>query len=171
MARTSRLWIPVLVGLLVAGALGFGGGGAVATEPRVTTATIMIPAAAFIPATDGEDYHTYGEYLQALIPSSFFAPLTFPVPVVNIKKITMYVHDDSLTEGVCVWLNRAAPSAADSETMGGVCTSGTSTVNPQVLSSTDIDPRRVNTANYGPYLYMDLAPGVNFYGVKILYSY
>jgi hypothetical protein len=166
MTRTSRLWVPVLVGLLVAGVLGVGGGGAVAAEPRVTTVSIMIPAAAFIP-TYGSDYFSMGSYLAVASGSgSFTAPLSFPVPVVDIKKITAYTYDNSGGASVCVSLYRARPMEASEDYAGQVCTVDASA--PQYGSTTAISPRRMNTAFHAPYLWVFISgPDVKLYGVRI----
>ncbi len=171
MTRTNRLWIPVLVGLLVAALLGPTGGGAVtAAEPRIATGSIMIPAAAFIP-TYNSDYFSMGSYLAVASGSgSFTAPLSFPVPIVNIKKITAYAYDNSGGASVCVSLYRARPIDASEDYAGQVCTVNASA--PQYASTTVISPRRVNTAFHAPYLWVVLSgPDVNLYGVKIAYSY
>jgi hypothetical protein len=173
MARTSRLWIPMLVGLLVAGLLGVGGGGAVAAETRVTTASIMIPAAAFIPAQDDYDYTNNGYGLQVTSGTGgFIAPLSFPVPVVNIKRITLYAYDNDPSNQVCVKLYRARPADADRDNTGGsLCTSDVYTA-PQVLYQTAFNPRRVTTASQSAYLWVGLyGPTVALYGVKVTYSY
>jgi len=172
MVRMKRLWVPVLVGLLVAGVLGVGGGGAVAVEPRLTTASIMIPAAAFIPTTDNWDYSTGGNYLAVSGGNSgFSAPVSFPVPVVSIKKITLYAYDNTNLSAVCASPYRANPAAATQVLQGIICTSGASTLDPQVLITTAISPRRVNTAIHGAQLWVDLGPGTKFYGVKVTYTH
>jgi hypothetical protein len=171
MTALRRPWIPVLVGLLVAGVLGVGGGGAAAVEPRLTTASIMIPAAAFIPAEDDYDYANNGREMWVASGSGYFgAPLSFPVAVVNIKKITLYAFDNDGAAMVCVTLYRARPADASEDNTGGVCTSDGSA--PQYASTTTISPRRVTTASQGAYLWVSLsAPGVKLYGVKVNYSY
>ena len=81
----------------------------------------MIPAAAFIP-TYNSDYFSMGSYLAVASGSgSFTAPLSFPVPIVNIKKIAAYAYDNSGGASVCVSLYRARPIDA-SEPAGQVCT-------------------------------------------------
>ena len=57
---SRRLWFPVPVALLVAVLVG--PTGVTAVEPRVTTTSIMIPAAAFIPNTDDYDYANLPNY-------------------------------------------------------------------------------------------------------------
>ena len=170
MARTSRLWVPVLVGLLVAVLLG--PAGVTATAPRVTTASIMIPASAFSPTMDDLDYENRGFRLQVTSASgAFFAPLSFPVPVINIKKITLYAYDNDPSSQVCLTLYRARPADADRDLTGGsVCTSDASA--PQYASTTAISPRRVTTAFQGAYLWVTVySPSVKLYGVKVNYSY
>ena len=172
MARTSRLWIPLLVGLLVAGALGVGGGGAVATEPRVTTASIMVPASAFIPTKDDFDYDNGGDSLQVTSGTgAFIAPLSFPVPVVNIKKITVYAHDNTASALISASVYRSRPADGEEDHAGSVATVDSS-ADPQVVSMTAISPRRVTTATHGPYLWVWFTgSGVRLYGVKVTYSY
>jgi hypothetical protein len=168
MTRTSKLWVPVLVGCLVTVLLG--PAGVTAAEPRVTTASIMIPAAAFIP-TYGSDYFSLGSYLSMASGSgSFTASLSFPVPVVNIKKITAYAYDNSGVASVCVSLYRARPMEASEDYAGEVCTVDASA--PQYASTTTIFTSRVNTAFHAPYLWVVISgPDVKLYGVRINYSY
>jgi hypothetical protein len=163
----------LVAGVLVAGVLGVGGGGAVAAEPRVTTASIMIPASAFIPNRDDCDYDNSGDSLQVTSGTcGFIAPLSFPVPVVDIKRITLYAYDNDKSSQVCVKLYRARPVDGSQDSTGGsLCTSDVYTA-PQVLYKTAINPRRVNTASQGAYLWVYLTgPTVALYGVKVTYSY
>jgi hypothetical protein len=171
MTALRRLWVPLLVSLLVAGVLSVGGGAATAAEPRLTTASIMIPAAAFIP-TYNSDYFSLGLYLAVASGSgSFTAPLSFPVQVVNIKKITAYAYDDSSGASVCVSLYRARPMDASEDYAAQVCTADGTAV-PQYAATTVISPRRVNTAFHAPYLWVVISgPDVKLYGVKVNYSY
>ena len=171
MARTRRLWFPLLAGLLVAGVLGVGGVGAAALEPRTVTASIMVPAAAFNPNTDDWDYINQGFNIAMNDGSgNFTAPLSFPVGVVNIKRITLYAYDSG-AEKVCATLYRSRPPAGDEGLTGTVCTAD-SAADPQTAYTTAISPRQVNTAFHGPYLRVYLSsPSVYFYGVKITYSY
>ena len=119
MVWTRRLWVPLLVAVLVAGVLGVGGGGAVAVEPRVTTRSIMIPAGAFIPTEDDNDYMSNGIALSVESGvGRFTAPILVPVPVVNIKKITLYAYDNDAADTLCVYMYRAAPGTADEVGMG-----------------------------------------------------
>ena len=173
MARTTRLWIPLLVGCLVAVLLGPAGGSAVtATEPRTVTASIMIPAAAFIPTRDDWDYYNGGLYLNAATGNSMFqAPLAFPVPQLNIRRITLYAFDDTAAQDVCASLIRSDPrNGAYGTGMGQVCTSD-SALTPQVATTTAISPRRINTATYGPHLLVIVDPETTLYGVKVTYTY
>ena len=170
MARTNRFWIPVLVGLLVAVLLG--PAGVTATEPRVTVTAVMVPAAAFIPASDTFVYGNGGRTLSVLSGhGSFTAPLFFPVPVVRINRITLYAFDNSSPAMICVQLFRTRPAAAAEDEAGQVC-SGNSAIDPQVAYTTAIDPRQVGATVQGAYLWVYLSdPGVRLYGVKVNYSY
>ena len=60
----------------------------------MTTASIMIPAAAFIPTTTRTTSACGGTLPWLSGSGCFTAPLSFPVPVVNIKKITVYAYDN-----------------------------------------------------------------------------
>jgi hypothetical protein len=167
MTRTRRLWVPVLAGLLAAGLLGVGSGGAVAVEPRTVTESIMVSAATFTPSGDNWDYDNNGSYLILRTgPGAFSAPLSLPVAAVNIKRITLYAQ-----RGVCVHLFRSRPAAATFDHAGMVCTAD-STAASQTVHTTEISPRQVNTEFHSPYLWVYLSePNVYFYGVKITYTY
>ena len=143
-----------------------------ATEPRTVTANIMIPAAAFIPTRDDWDYYNGGIYLTATTGNSMFqAPLSFPVPEVNIRRITLYAFDDSAPQDLCASLIRAYPPyGAFGTDMGQVCTSD-SPLTPQVVTTTAISPRRISTTTYGPHLLVSIDPDTNLYGVKVTYTY
>ncbi len=172
MVASTRLWAPLVVGLLVAGALGIGGSGAAAVEPRVTAGSIMIPASAFIPATGGLDYYNLGSDLHVHGAGEFYAPLWFPAPVVDIKKVTIYAYDNQAAAQVCVTLWRTRPAGPNFlDNAGQVCT-GDSTALPQVRYLTAIAPRRVNTAQQGSYLEVDFSGSEVFLGgVRVSYSY
>lgn len=168
MTMTSRrLWVPALAGLLVAVLLG--PAGATAVEPRTVTASIMIPAAAFMPTRDDSGYFNAGSYLTGGADGTFLAPLSFPVPVVNIKRITLYAWDNGLGS-VCAQLHRSRPAAGTKDYAGFVCTVD-STTDPQTVYTTAINPSQVNTAFHGPYLAVTFFGPVKLYGVKVNYSY
>lgn len=168
---SRRLWVPLLAGLLVAGMLGVAGGGAAAVEPRATTASIMIPAAAFIPASDDSDYINNGRVLfLGAGTATFTAPVSFPAPVVSIKRITLYAYDNDAGQ-VCASLYRSRPLEATEDYAGGICT-GNSAAEPQTVYTTAINPKQVNTTLHGPYLWVTLFdPTVRFFAVKVTYSY
>jgi len=171
MARTKRLWVPLLVALLVAVLLG--PGVVAGAEPRATvTRSIMIPGAAFTPIDDQQDYSVgvSGVMGGAMGTTTLFAPLWFPVTVVNIKKITLYAYDGSATGDLWLWLNRAYPPGVTSmEPLGQVGTAGS--IGTQVVSTTVISPRQTNTANYALMLHVEIRPSTRLNGVKITYSY
>jgi hypothetical protein len=172
MATTRRLWVPVLVGLLVAVLLG--PAGVTATEPRTVTAKIMIPAAAFIPSQDVQgdwDYNNTGAGLQPYpLPGRFVAPVPTPEPSVSIRRITIYASD-----GVCVELHRFTPAAAavgviyDTK-MTTACTALRGGLY-QTVYSTVRRPSTVNRSNHGLYLWADIDASRVLRGVQITYTY
>jgi len=173
MTRTRILSTALLLALLVAAVLSLPGdeGQAAAVEPRTTTANIMIPAAAFTPTNSNFGYAFDNRELVAAGGFAYFvAPLTFPVPVVDIQKLTLYSFDNGAGTSVAVDLYRTEPASAAFRYTGGVFTAD-SPNDPQVVSSTAFNPRRVNTALHGAYLRLYLVPGLKFYGVKVTYSY
>jgi len=171
MATTRRLSTGLLVALLAAVLVGPGGGEVTAAEPRVTVRHIMVPAAAFIPSMDGLDYFNGGGVLEMNSGlGTFTAPLLFPAIVVDIRRITLYAYDNA-PSSVCVALYRAYPPGASQVYAGQVCTTGASATDPQVLYTTTLSPRQVNTALHGPFLALVLSGDTKFYGVKVTYSY
>ena len=174
MARTRMVSTALLLALLVAVLLSLpaGGGQAGAVEPRTTTAKIMIPAAAFIPAASWMDY-TGGDFLMTSDLASFFAPLAFPVPVVNIKSITVYATDMQPDDSVCVYLYRSSPIHGHEGTRfsGQACTTDSS-ADPQAATNLRrIYPSLVNTAVHGSYLWASVTGGAFMYGVQVTYTY
>ncbi len=71
----------------------------------------MIPAGAFIPTEDDNDYieATASHLSVESGVGRFTAPILVPVPVVNIKKITLYAYDNDAADTLCVYMYRAAP--------------------------------------------------------------
>jgi len=170
MFTIRRLWLPLLVAALVAVLIG--PSTVTAAEPRAVTGKLMIPAASFIPNSDGVDYDNSGYYLSLGSGSgSFTAPLVFPVQTVRIKKITLYAYDNGMGN-VYAGLYRASPPGGDEINLGSVITVDSS-ADPQTASTTVVNPRQVNTAVAAPYLWVTLtAPGsLRLYGMAVLYSY
>jgi hypothetical protein len=171
MQKAKRLWVPVLAAGLIALAIGPGGSAVTAAEPRVTTASIMISAADFIPTTDDWDYSNNGYWVNVGSGNANFSKgLDFPVGVVTIKRITLYALDDAPGAEVCISLYRARPVDADEDPAASLCSTDASA--PQAPYTTAIDPRRVARASQQAYLWVHLSgPGVKFYAVKVTYSY
>jgi hypothetical protein len=173
MATTRRLWGPVLAGLLVAVLLSPAGGAVMATEPRVTTANFMIPAAAFIPSNNEWSYSNNGNFLQVnsggLGYGHFFTPVQLPVPEATITKITLYAYDNHAAQ-VTVSLYRVRPAAANEKALGAAGTTD-SMANPQAAQAT-VSGGLVSAATQGAYLHLGISgTGVRFYGVRITYTY
>ena len=170
MARMRRLWVPVLVGCLVAVLLG--PAGVTATEPRTVTASIMIQASAFTPDNESGGYTNNGIYLSTSAGSylGFVAPIVLPVSTASIRRITLYAYDNSAA-GVCVTLRRARPAAASGDSAAKVCSSN-SPSDPQTVGSATISPRQVDTSFHGPMLYAEFSgEAIRLYGVKVTYTY
>ena len=169
------MWAPMLVAVLVAVLLGVPGSSAevAAVEPRLTTASIMIPAAAFIATTNNWDYDNNGYYLKMNAGNgNFSALLAFPVSAVKIKKITLFAYDNDPSYDICAKLYRPSPAAGTEILTGSACTVGANIGNPQAPSTTAISPNGTNTAIHGAYLWVTIGgPGVQFYGVKVTYTY
>jgi hypothetical protein len=170
---TRRLWVPLLVGLLVAALIG--PGMVAGAEPRVTvTKALMIPAAAAIPISTYMEYNNVGSQvrIEGSGEGGFTVPLSFPVSVVTIRRITVYAYDNDASHDVGVALRRTYPPDNTEVGLGWVTTSGASTADPQSVTSSAISNRTVSTANYGLFLWIQMAGGsTRLYGVKILYSY
>jgi hypothetical protein len=172
-----RLRVPppaVLVAALVAvlvGPLGSGEQARAGVEPRTTAAAVMIPAGAFLAASGSLDYLGDGAVVITHNDGTLVAPLSFPVPVVSIRRITLYVLDESADNDACLYLFRGDPAAGTTLRLGEVCTTGADPTDPQAWTTTDIGPRQVNTAARGAYLSLTLKDGVKVYGVKINYTY
>jgi len=130
----------------------------------------MVPAAAFIPTSPTTSFYNSGVGISSGPgTANLFAPVSFPVPVVNIKKITVYAYDNSASQ-LCVSILRTRPADAGEDLQAFLCTENGSA--PQYMATTDIAFRRVATANQGVYLALGFyGSGVTLYGVKINYSY
>ncbi|MFH1330371.1 MAG: hypothetical protein ABIJ48_06970 [Actinomycetota bacterium] len=172
MTLTRKITVPLLAGLLVAALVGMspGGDSAIAAPQARTGGKIMIAAASFIPTTDNWDYSNNGYSLATTGNSgNFTAPIPFPVPVVNIKKIILYAYDNG-AGSVCATVYRASPPTGNELNLGAVCTTD-QVAYPQDPSTSAISPRRANTALVGPYLWVTVPEEAQFFGVSVLYSY
>ena len=88
----------------------------------------------------------------------------------NIRKITLIAYDNTAPEEVCVTLFRAQPLGASESDAVSVCTAD-STADPQRVATSAISPRKMNTVNHGPYLWLSTGANVTFYGVQVVYSH
>jgi hypothetical protein len=167
---SRRLWVPLLVALLVAALIG--PGVMTGAEPRATvTRALMIPAAAAIPGWSDMDYSNNGGTLTLGSGiGTFSIPLSFAVPVVTLKRITLYAYDNGPGSQASANLWRTYPPEAAQAWLGTAATIDGAD-DPQTVTTTTISPRTVNTANYGLFLAVHLSGTAKFYGVKILYSY
>ena len=97
--------------------------GVTAAEPRLTTASIMIPAAAFQPAANTLGYGAdYGSLWATSGRPVFYAAVAFPVPVVTIRRITLYALDTG-SGSVCAGPMRSRPVDGSGDVQAApVCT-------------------------------------------------
>jgi hypothetical protein len=166
MSRIHRLSIPVVLAALVAVLVG----PSMATAATEITERVMIPASAFIPASDNYDYDNSGHTLQMNTGSGYFtAPLTLPAQKVRMKRIALYAYDNG-AGNVCAHLYRAEPTVANETHQAGVCTSD-NTDSPQKVDAGTSFPRFVNTGMQGPYLWVSVSDLALLHGVTVTYSY
>ncbi|MBN2113857.1 MAG: hypothetical protein JW785_07005 [Acidimicrobiia bacterium] len=147
---------------------------AVATgAPRNTTSTLLVGPSALIPATDDTDYSNAGSWLMTDGSqwAYFVAPLDFPVPEATVRRITLFAQDNSAAARVCTHLYRALPRRAADVEQAMVC-SENSAASPQVVSTTQIAPRKIETGRHAPYLLVGVSGATaRFYGVLVTYRY
>ncbi|MFH1329899.1 MAG: hypothetical protein ABIJ48_04510 [Actinomycetota bacterium] len=171
MKQSRRLWAPALVALAVTALIGLPTGGdqvAAAGDARTIVANLMIPAGAFSPATDDVDFSNYGTRVRTITGSgTFVAPITFPVPEVRIRRITLYALDIP-AQAVAVELYRTSPATGSYVISGAVIGTG----GFGASTTTDIAPRLVKTAIHGAHLELYLSdPAAEAYGIKVTYAY
>ncbi|MBN2113858.1 MAG: hypothetical protein JW785_07010 [Acidimicrobiia bacterium] len=176
MVSHKRL-LPVLLvaGLIVAGAVGPGATGSEASavaEARTTIHTMVVPAAAFVPAFGNFEYVNGGDELSTLngFPG-YVAAVHFPYPEVTIKRITLYAHDNGSGD-FTVHLGRSRPATGAGAIIATLQSSGQSTTDSRAFTTAAISPRVVNSAYHGVYLalFPPAGPTYQFYGVVIRYA-
>lgn len=142
------------------------------TEPPVRVASLMVPASAFIPATDGVVYYNNGSDLRIAGNSlAFYAPVWLPVPEVRVEKFTIIAYDNVPGADLCVSLEVNGPLENTDERLGEICT-GTGPVLPQIRELADLDHREVDTSHQALSVYAYFSgPDVFLGGVQITYSY
>jgi len=171
MARMRRFWAPMLVALLVAALLGPTGGAVTAIEPRLVTANLMVPAGAFVPVRATDGYQNAGTLLWTDTGGDFLASITFPVPIVTIRKITLYSLDTDAAGEACAALFRTRPTQGSEDTAAfGLCSTD-DPGDPGVVSTAVANFRRVDTATQGAILQLFLSGAVGVRGVKVTYTY
>jgi len=164
-----RAKTPVLVGLLAAVLVGVSGATSRA-EPRTVTGTIMIPqrlSCRWTVTTPGRHRTTTDSWGWERSGRRF----EFPVPLVSVRRITLYAGDGSAVMNVCAHLYRSAPATGAFVETGFTCTVYPAPGDPQASFSTDISPRRVDTRLHGSFVLVDLYPSLSLYGVQITYAY
>lgn|GEM_PF-1523505 len=176
MVSHKRL-LPVLLvaGLIVAGAVGPGATGSEASavsEARSPLHTLVVPAAAFVPAYGTFDYVNSGYELASLSGfPGYVALVQFPYPAVTIKRIILYAYDNGSGD-FTVHLGRSRPATGAGAITAILKSNGQSTADPRAFTTAAISPRVVNSAYHGVYLTLlpPTGPTYNFYGVVIRYE-
>jgi hypothetical protein len=163
MRATRRVLLPVLAALIVGAFVGGGAAGA-GTEPRVTTRTVTIPAAAFTPIYDDTDYSKGPADLHVTSGSG-----TFEAP---IKKVVFYCVDAG-AGNLILGLYRVQLAEDRTVLLGEVYSAGSGWTMQEVTLS-GFSPRRI-TGAYGAVLNISLPgtypQGYGFMGAKVTYSY
>lgn len=169
MAWLRRALTPVLVGLLALVLVG-APGAAGRAERQTVVGRIMIPAAAFVPV-DGDNGWSSPDGNRLMGEGKFRAPVEFPVPSVNVRRITLYASDWSAVMNVCAHLFRSTPATGAFVETGFTCTQYPSPGDPQATFTTDISPRRVDTRVHGSFVVVHLYSSLSLYGVQVVYAY
>jgi len=171
---TKHLWTALLVAVLILAAALWptgNGPGAEAAPAARTTYTITVPAAAFTPGLDGQDY-TSGGFMHVTSGMGYFvAPVFFPQPVVTVQGITLHAYDNG-GHDVLVGMLRERPATGGEAQMVSLTSSGQSTTDPRSFPTNTISYRTVNSRYHGVYLLLLLpgGPDYKFYGVTIRYQ-
>jgi len=161
---STAMLVPVLLSL--PGEEGQAG----AVEPRLTTASMVIPAAAFTPSGNQWNYSNNGNFLRVGSGyGHFFAPVQLPLSEATITRITLYAYDNHPAQ-VCAVLYRIRPATAVEKALRVACTTD-STADPRA-SPAVITGGLVNQGSQSAYLHLSISgTGVRLYGVKVTYTY
>jgi hypothetical protein len=107
----------------------------VSAAPRaaVVTKYLMIPAAAFNVVQDGKDYVNYGRHVLFVHSSkgAFVAPVYLPHGA-RIRMIKLFAVDNSTEKDLCAKLNQLFPNSGGAQTVGQVCTTGSSGIQQSI---------------------------------------
>jgi hypothetical protein len=184
MKKTRMLCLPVLLGLLLIGALvGVASARPNARPLQQAWRVLTVASQACIPENWGEAwYHAGGdgEYLRCNnAVCHFVCPVDFPaageqaVGAVNVKRLTMYAYDynSGVAQDTWVELNKTYPPTGAMVIMATAGTLGASTADPQAVMDTSIASNPVYRTQ-GPYLFV-VIPQVNIkvYGFFIHYTW
>lgn len=174
MSTIRKVVIPVLLAFLIALVLApLTGSGRADAEPRLTTRTVTIPAAAFTAIDSNADYTKLEANLAVRSGTGTFeAPVYFEAPVVQVRKVVFYVVDGGASAvGTAVY---RAQLAEDRTIQLGNAYSTGSDWTVQTVTVSDLSERRVSGA-YGLVLWVNLPgtypQGYKFLGAKVTYSY
>lgn len=141
--------------------------------PRTTTGTLLVGPSALLSASDDTDYSNAGSWLMTDGSqwAYFVAPLDLPVPEATVRRITLFAQDDSASARVCAHLYRALPRRAAHVEQAMVC-SNDSAASPQVVSTTQTTPRKIETGRHAPCLLVGVSGATaRFFGVLVTYRH
>lgn len=175
LGRQRVLPILLLTGLILVGAVAPGGAESEAsavTEARASVHTLVVPAAAFVPAYEGFEYVNGGDELSTLNGfAGFIAAVHFPYPEVTIKRVTLYAYDNGGDDFI-LNVGRSRPATGVGAIIATVHSSGQSTADSRAFTTAAVSPRVVNSAYHGVYLalFPPAGPSYQFYGVVIRYA-
>jgi len=171
----SKRLLPVLLtaALIVGAAIWPSGDGteAEAAPSARTTYTMVVPAAAFYPGFDGQDYTSGGSLGMTSGMGFFVAPVSFPQALVTVTGITLHAYDNGPYD-LTVVMQRVRPAVGREVTMASLGSSGQSTTDPRSFTTAAVHSRTVDARYHSVYLVVMQPGGVNykFYGVTIRYE-
>jgi hypothetical protein len=97
-----------------------------APRAAVVTKYLLIPAAAFTPEHDGEDYRNMGKELRAMSGGVvFYAPVYLPNGA-RIRAFKLFAYDSNETSDIGAYLNVSYPKVVSGKQLGSVITTGSS---------------------------------------------
>jgi hypothetical protein len=178
MKSLKRLSIPVLLGvLLIATVAGVASARPNARPLQQPWRVLTIPTSHCSADSDDDDFDHSGPSIACDSGTcNFVCPAHFPaageqaVGAVNVKRVTMYVHDNWIAEGAMVTLIKSYPPTGAFAIMA-LATSVDSPANPQTVMDTIIDNNPV-WRTQGPTIWLMVgSPNVEVYGVFVHYTW
>jgi hypothetical protein len=121
----------VMLALVTATAAPSARASAKAAAPPVRT--LSVTGVDFTPASDEADFVIAGQFAYG--DGHLRARIPFPAEAVVVTSVKFRFYDNAPNRGMCAFLWRANPAdGLQQDTLGGACTEGSSTEDPQTLS-------------------------------------